>query len=252
MCFKPLDITQSVSGWLVVSHLLSEFRTALNNNQAPNIFYMKVESERHRFDLPIKIHNRARSDLKSAGIIQVNHSQEQPHRLLGRVNTDAVLAGISGHGTPLKPKKIHPCRSSPKSSRRGPTPVLHANWNYWGPGQLNRTTKSWAKSLDKSRLHRQKRAASYSLFAKLDIPFLQNWICPKLKTRSSLSPKLYIQLDITNPTTTAQEVEVAGSQPGDGRSRNVESNGTANSIATSLFLCGQLIPKQFKRPTIGP
>ncbi len=110
MFFKPLvDVTQSVSGGLVLSYLLSEYRTALKNNQvlSSGFFYMKVESERHALGLPIKIHNRARSDLKSAGIIQVDYSQEQPPRLLVRVNTATVLAGISGdHSrTVLKPKK---------------------------------------------------------------------------------------------------------------------------------------------------
>jgi hypothetical protein len=110
MFFKPLvDVTQSVSGGLVLSHLLSEYRTALKNNQvlSSGFFYMKVESERHALGLPIKIHNRARSDLKSAGIIQVDYSQEQPPRLLVRVNTATVLACISGDhsSTRLKPKK---------------------------------------------------------------------------------------------------------------------------------------------------
>ena len=93
----------------MLSYLLSEYRTALKNNQvlSSGFFYMKVESERHALGLPIKIHNRARSDLKSAGIIQVDYSQEQPPRLLVRVNTATVLAGISGdHSrTVLKPKK---------------------------------------------------------------------------------------------------------------------------------------------------
>ncbi len=110
MFFKPLvDVTQSVSGGLVLSHLLSEYRTALKNNQvlSSGFFYMKVESERHALGLPAKIHKRARSDLKSAGILQVDYTQEQPPRLLVRVNTATVLACISGDhsSTVLKPKK---------------------------------------------------------------------------------------------------------------------------------------------------
>lgn len=110
MFFKPLvDVTQSVSGGLVLSYLLSEYRTALKNNQvlSSGFFYMKVESERHALGLPAKIHKRARSDLKSAGILLVDYTQEQPPRLLVRVNTAAVLACISGDNasTVLKPKK---------------------------------------------------------------------------------------------------------------------------------------------------
>lgn len=246
MFFKPLvDVTQSVSGGLVLSHLLSEYRTALKNNQvlASGFFYMKVESERHALGLPIKIHNRARSALKSAGIIQVDYSQEQPPRLLVRVNTDAVLAGISGNGTPLKPKKP-PLSVFAEIKQEG----THSS----SARQLELLEPSLAQQHDEimGLISGQKSVASTkttpqlfpfyetgsSLSAKLDMPKVENWIFPFCETGSSLSPKLSIQIEITNPTTTTREVEVAASQPGDGRSRNVENNGTANSIATALVL----------------
>lgn len=65
-----------------------------------------------------------------------------------------------------------------------------------------------------------------SLSPKLDMPKLENWISLFCETRSSLSAKLFIQIEITNPTTTGHEVTAAIFQHGDGRSRNVENDGT--------------------------
>lgn len=293
MFFKPLvDVTQSVSGGLVLSYLLSEYRTALKNNQvlSSGFFYMKVESERHALGLPIKIHNRARSDLKSAGIIQVDYSQEQPPRLLVRVNTATVLACISGDhsSTVLKPKKrpisifaevkqegqpnstqlssahqlelLEPSRTqqhdeimslmsgtgSPeklKSASRGGKSEQMRDTNV-GMGQAEMSPANFATYIQQQG----KTAASTksgpqlfpfcetgsSLSAKLDMPKVENWIAPYCETKSSLSAKLFTQIEVTNTTTTAHEVEPVAIQEGWSRSSNFENTEASNSISTSL------------------
>ncbi len=104
-----VDVTQRVSGGLVAPYLFERIPHRPKSNQvlSSGFFYLKVESERHALGLPAKIHKRARSDLKSAGILQVDYTQEQPPRLLVRVNTATVLACISGDhsSTVSKPKK---------------------------------------------------------------------------------------------------------------------------------------------------
>jgi hypothetical protein len=73
-----------------------------------------------------------------------------------------------------------------------------------------------------------------SLSAKLDVPKVENWIAPFYETKSSLSAKLFIQIEVTNTTTTAHEVEPVASQEGWSRSSNSEITKPSNSITTSL------------------
>ncbi len=216
MFFKSqIDVTQRVSDGLLLSHLLSECRTALNNNPVlPSGFFFKtVESEHHALGLPINIHNRARSDLKSVGTIQVDYSQEQPLALWFCVNTDAVLAGISGNSTLSSSARqlelLAPNRSQQHDEIMGLISELMAVGSIKAPPQLFPFCETGS-----------------SLSPKLDMPKLENWISLFCETRSSLSAKLFIQIEITNPTTTGHEVTAAIFQHGDGRSRNVENDGT--------------------------
>ena len=73
-----------------------------------------------------------------------------------------------------------------------------------------------------------------SLSRKLDVPKVDNWIAPFYETKSSLSAKLSIQIEVTNTTTTKQEVEPVAIQEGWSRSSNSEITKPSNSITTSL------------------
>lgn len=73
-----------------------------------------------------------------------------------------------------------------------------------------------------------------SLSRKLDVPKVDNWIASFYETKSSLSAKLFIQIEVTNTTTTKQEVEPVAIQEGWSRSSNSEITKPSNSIATSL------------------
>jgi hypothetical protein len=225
--------------------------------------------------------NRARTDLKSAGIIQVDYTQEQPPRLLVRVNTATVLACISvDHSSARLKTKNAPFRSLPQSNTKGNRisrcQVQRTNWNYWSPaqqrneimrlisrtgglGKLNSVEMGDANvGTDQAEvtsayfatcIRQQEKAAAptksasqlfpfcetgSSLSRKLDVPKVENWIAPFYETKSSLSAKLFIQIEVTNTTTTKQEVEPVASQEGWSRSGNSEITKPSNSITTCL------------------
>jgi hypothetical protein len=97
--FRPLaDIAGGPAAGLVMSHLISLHRTALQRStlQEGGYFTINVEEVRKALAISTKVLRNARDALKRAGFVQDAWTSERPPRVMVRVNLAAILACLAG------------------------------------------------------------------------------------------------------------------------------------------------------------
>lgn len=96
------DLSGGVIGGLVLSHLLSELRSAVLTKtiDADGFFPYSVEEQRVTLALGTKSQRNAREALKKAGFVQEALTKGQRPTLLVTVNLAAILALLTGKGAP--------------------------------------------------------------------------------------------------------------------------------------------------------
>jgi hypothetical protein len=97
--FRPLaDLAGGPAAGLVLSHLMSLQRVALQRGtvQHGGYFAISVEESRIALAISIKVQRNARDALKRAGFVQEAWTSARPSRLVARVNLAAILACLTG------------------------------------------------------------------------------------------------------------------------------------------------------------
>jgi hypothetical protein len=108
MYFRPLaDIGGSVATGLVLSHLLSQYKSAARNNELgeSGFFPTNIEDARVNLGLGSKVQRNARESLRKAGFIQEDWAKAQRPQLVTRLNLQAILSCLCGQTEPRSLKR---------------------------------------------------------------------------------------------------------------------------------------------------